>query len=127
VRLLVLLTGLAVLPAAAHAQGDCAAPADAAAAVACAAEAARMADEDMDLAYGMAKARADALSGAGVTEAPALLETAQTAWDQQRQATCTLEAAVYRGDPAEAAVADRCRERMARARTEDLRLFGEVN
>ncbi len=122
-RLLVALTGFAFLPTAA----DCAAPADAAAAVACAATALRMADEDMDLAYGLAKAQAEALAAAGVAEAPGLLETAQQAWAGMREATCTLEASVYRGDPAEAAVADRCRERMARARTEDLRLFGEVN
>jgi uncharacterized protein YecT (DUF1311 family) len=118
---------MALTPAAALAQDDCAAPADAAAAVACATEARRMADEDMDLALRLAKAQADALAAAGVAEAPALLETAQSAWAASREATCTLEAAVYRGDPAEAAVADRCRERMARARTEDLRLFGEVN
>ena len=59
--------------------------------------------------------------------APALLVIAQGAWAAMREATCTLEASTYRGDPAGAAVADRCRARMARARTEDLRQFGEVN
>jgi uncharacterized protein YecT (DUF1311 family) len=86
-----------------------------------------MADEDMDLAYGMAVARAGALDAAGVSEAPALLEASQGAWTTMRQAACTLEAALVRGDPVEPAVLDQCRERMARARTEDLRRFGEVN
>jgi uncharacterized protein YecT (DUF1311 family) len=121
------LVVLSAAQAAAQEAPDCAAPADAAAAVACAATALRMADEDMDLAYGMAVARAEALSAAGVADAPALLAASQGAWTAMRQTACTLEAALVRGDPVEPALIDQCSERMARARTEDLRRFGEVN
>lgn len=93
----------------------------------CAAQQYRLADEDLNLAYRLAIARAEAIDaalGPGTEEA---LRQAQRAWIPFRDAACEAESHMARGGSMQPMLRLTCLERLTRSRTEALRFFGEVN
>jgi len=94
----------------------------------CAEKAWMQADEDLNLAYGLARKTMkdiDAGLAPDARGAEAALRDAQRSWVAFRDAACTAEGYRVYGGTAEPMVIYNCRERLTRARTEDLRLLGE--
>jgi uncharacterized protein YecT (DUF1311 family) len=94
----------------------------------CAEKAWMLADEDLNLAYGLARKamkNLDANLPADQRGAEAALRDAQRAWINFRDAACTAEGYQMHGGSAEPMVVYGCRERLTRSRAEDLRLLGE--
>ncbi|QBF32722.1 lysozyme inhibitor LprI family protein [Thalassococcus sp. S3] len=96
----------------------------------CAAKQYEAADVDLNLAYGLARdmaARLDESLAEGQTASVILLRDAQRAWIDYRDQACSVESTLARGGSMQSQLFYICLERLTRQRTEDLRLFGEVN
>lgn len=96
----------------------------------CAHQAYVLADEDLNLAYGMAVDMARAMDEYlqdGDVPAVQLLRDAQRAWITFRDKACEVESTIVRGGSMQPLVYSSCLERETRARTESLRYFAEVN
>ena len=96
----------------------------------CAHQAYLLADEDLNLAYGMAVDMArsmDAYLQEGEVPAVELLRDAQRAWITFRDKACEVESTMFRGGSMQPLIYATCLERETRARTESLRFFAEVN
>ena len=109
---------------------DCTAPQTQADINSCAAQFYQMADEDLNLAYGMARDMArqiDMDAPQGQASSVTLLRDAQRAWIQYRDLACSAESMLAAGGSMQPMLQLSCLERLTRARTEDLRHFGEVN
>jgi uncharacterized protein YecT (DUF1311 family) len=107
---------------------DCAAPVTQLDMNICADRAWKMADEDLNLAYGMARTlmrQTDAALPEKDRGAELALRDAQRAWITFRDAACTAEGYVYAGGSIRPLVVSQCLERLTRARTEDLRRLAE--
>ncbi|MGH1466322.1 MAG: lysozyme inhibitor LprI family protein [Cognatishimia sp.] len=88
------------------------------------------ADEDLNLAYGLAMAHAksqDAYISATDIPAATLLRDAQRSWIVFRDQACELESTIARGGSMQPLLYWSCFARETQHRTESLRLFGEVN
>lgn len=116
-------------PAAAQAQEvNCAAPVTQLDMNLCADRAWKLADEDLNLAYGMARSlmrQTDAALPEGDRGAEMALRDAQRAWITFRDAACKAEGYVWFGGSIRPLVVSQCLERMTRARTEELRALAE--
>ncbi|CUH77742.1 hypothetical protein TRM7557_01542 [Tritonibacter multivorans] len=127
--LALLATGPA--PSALQAQDlDCSNPLTQVEMTGCAAQAFEAADADLNLAYRMARDMARSLDqGLPADQIPAeiILRDAQRAWIPYRDQACEAESLLARGGSLQNQLFYMCLERLTRARTEDLRLFGEVN
>lgn len=126
---LTLAAALLIAPAAAQAL-DCSAPQTQADMTQCAARMYQAADEDLNLAYGMARDMArqiDSGNGANAPGAEIRLRDAQRAWIAFRDLACETESLLAYGGSMQPMLRLSCLERLTRARTEDLRLFGEMN
>ncbi|MFY0596534.1 MAG: DUF1311 domain-containing protein [Cognatishimia sp.] len=96
----------------------------------CAHQAYLLADEDLNLAYKMAKdmARvADEYLEEGQEPAVIILRDAQRAWITFRDKACELESTMFRGGSMAPLIYSSCLERETRARTDSLRFYAEVN
>ncbi len=97
---------------------------------ACASLAFEAADGDLNLAWRMAMDMARHLDAAqpGLEPPTAdILRDAQRKWIAFRDAACSAEATLARGGTMANQLFYMCLERLTRQRTEDLRLYGEVN
>lgn len=124
-----LAAALLIAPAAAQAL-DCANPQTQADMTQCVAMMYQAADGDLNLAYGMARdmaRRIDAASGTNGPGAERGLRDAQRAWIAFRDLACETESLLAYGGSMQPMLRLSCLERLTRARTEDLRLFGEMN
>ena len=129
-----MLRGLAVLtvlasPLAAQ-DLDCANPMTQIEMTGCASRAFEAADGDLNLAYKLAMARAsdmDTYLEEGQVPAKDILRNAQRAWIPFRDQACEAESLLARGGSMQNQIFFLCLERLTRTRTEDLRIFGEVN
>ncbi len=95
----------------------------------CAERAWKLADEDLNLAYGFARTlmrQIDADLPAQDRQAEASLRAAQRAWITFRDAGCASEGFRVHGGSMEPMVVHACRERVTRARTEELRALAET-
>ncbi|WP_406648412.1 lysozyme inhibitor LprI family protein [Aliisedimentitalea scapharcae] len=109
---------------------DCSAPQTQSAMNECAAQFYRFADEDLNLAYGLARDMAkqiDTYAPSGQVSSVTLLRDAQRAWITYRDLACSAETMLAAGGSMQPLLHFGCLERLTRARTEDLRSFGEVN
>ncbi|WP_415919869.1 lysozyme inhibitor LprI family protein [Tateyamaria sp. SN6-1] len=117
-------------PAGAMAQSvNCAAPVNQVEMTFCAGQAYEAADGDLNLAYRMAMDQARALDSHD-PQTPSnadLMRDAQRAWIPFRDAACSAESTLARGGSMQNQLFLMCMERLTRARTEDLRFYGEVN
>ncbi|MEM9349388.1 MAG: lysozyme inhibitor LprI family protein [Pseudomonadota bacterium] len=106
----------------------------------CAYEAWQQADEDLNLAYGMAVDRAKRIDSfdastprrAGGPDAEGvpteeMLRRAQRAWISFRDAACLVESDMAKGGSMQPLLYWSCAEGLTRSRTEQLRFFGELN
>lgn len=96
----------------------------------CADQAWRLADQDLNLAYGIARSQMqqiDAALSEGDRGAELSLRTAQRAWITFRDAACDAEGFSSFGGSIRPMIVSLCLERLTRARTDDLRLFAEPN
>lgn len=97
----------------------------------CAEQAWRAADEDLNLAWRLAIDEARAIQSALPADAPVDIEEdlrrAQRVWIEFRDLACAAESHMAWGGSMMPMLVYACRERLTRQRTEDLRLFGEVN
>jgi uncharacterized protein YecT (DUF1311 family) len=122
---------MALLLCAAGAQAqevNCAAPVTQLDMNICADRAWKLADEDLNLAYGMARSlmrQTDAALPEGDRGAEVALRDAQRAWIAFRDAACRAEGYVWFGGSIRPLVVSTCLERMTRARTEELRVLAE--
>lgn len=94
----------------------------------CAERAWKLADEDLNLAYGMARSlmrQTDAALPEADRGAEVALRDAQRAWIAFRDAACRAEGYVWFGGSIRPQVVALCLERMTRARTEELRSLAE--
>ncbi|MDF1715341.1 MAG: lysozyme inhibitor LprI family protein [Antarcticimicrobium sp.] len=109
---------------------DCSAPQTQSDMTQCAALMYQAADADLNLAYGLARGMARQLDAAGGANAPGAerrLRDAQRAWIAFRDLACETESLLAYGGSMQPMLRLSCLERLTRARTEDLRYFGEVN
>ena len=114
----------------AHAQAlDCTNPVTQVEMTGCASLAFEAADGDLNLAYGIAMDQARRRDGATPQEPSnaALMRDAQRKWIPFRDAACSAESTLARGGSMQSQLFLICMERLTRARTEDLRLYGEAN
>jgi len=130
IRLCALLFGLAA-PAAAQ-QLNCANPTTQYELTGCASQAYEAADGDLNLAWGMARDMAKRLDASaseygGPQDNFAILLDAQRKWIAFRDAACDAEALLARGGTMQNQLFFDCLTRLTRARTEDLRYFGDAN
>jgi uncharacterized protein YecT (DUF1311 family) len=97
----------------------------------CAEQAWLRADEDLNLAWSLAIEQARAIQSALPADAPVDIEEdlrrAQRVWIEFRDLACTAESHMAWGGSMAPMLVYACRARLTRQRTEDLRLFGEVN
>ena len=96
----------------------------------CAHQAYLYADEDLNLAYGLAMSAAkemDKYIQPNEIPAATMLRDAQRAWITFRDKACEVESTIARGGSMQPLLYSSCLERETRARTESLRYFGEVN
>lgn len=96
----------------------------------CAHQAYLLADEDLNIAYGMAVDAArlmDEYLQDGEVPAVTMLRDAQRAWITFRDKACELESTIVRGGSMQPLIYASCLERETRARSESLRYFAEVN
>ncbi|WP_415403898.1 lysozyme inhibitor LprI family protein [Tateyamaria sp. SN3-11] len=128
---LAVVCAVAVLwPLSAQAQTlDCTNPTTQVEMTGCAARAFEAADGDLNLAYGIAMDQARRLDSYNAQEPSneALMRDAQRKWIPFRDAACSAESTLARGGSMQSQLFLICMERLTRARTEDLRLYGEVN
>lgn len=121
---------LVMVPGIAGAQeADCANAATQLEMTFCAEAAWKLADQDLNLAYGVARdmmRQIDAGLPKGEGQAEASLREAQRAWITFRDAGCASEGFRVQGGSLEPMVIYACRERVTRARTEDLRGLAEA-
>jgi uncharacterized protein YecT (DUF1311 family) len=123
-----LALGLCAAAAAQAQEVDCAAPVTQQDSNFCADRAWKLADEDLNLAYGMARSlmqQTDAALPQADRGAEVALRDAQRAWITFRDAACRAEGYVFFGGSIRPLVVSNCLERMTRARTEDLRALAE--
>ncbi|TDK42313.1 lysozyme inhibitor LprI family protein [Antarcticimicrobium luteum] len=109
---------------------DCSAPQTQTDMTQCAALMYEAADGDLNLAYRLAHDTArqiDAANGAGAPGAETRLRNAQRAWIAFRDLACETESLLAYGGSMQPMLRLSCLERQTRARTEDLRYFGEMN
>jgi uncharacterized protein YecT (DUF1311 family) len=95
----------------------------------CADRAWKLADEDLNLAYGFAQTmmkQIDAALPQDQRGAEQALREAQRAWIAFRDAGCKAEAYRVAGGSMQPMVVATCLERVTRARTEELRMLGET-
>lgn len=122
---------LAAMPGAALSQSlNCANPITQVEMTGCASVAYEAADAELNAAYGPAMDMARAIDSAGTfgaVPAATLLRDAQRAWIAFRDAACDAEATMARGGTMQSMLFYNCLERLTRARTGDLRLYGETN
>lgn len=124
---------LAVLPVGTALSGqtvDCTAPETQHDMNYCADQFYRMADEDLNLAYKLARSAArqiDEYRPADQPSAERMLKEAQRAWIAFRDQACAAESMLAAGGSMQPTLQYSCLERLTRNRTEDLRYFGEVN
>lgn len=107
---------------------DCTNPTSQVEMTGCAALAYEAADGDLNLAYRIARDRAgkmDAYLAEDEVPARIILRDAQRAWIAFRDKACEAESLLARGGTMQNQLFYICLERLTRARTEDLRLFGE--
>jgi len=116
------------VPTLAQAQ-DCSNPLTQSKMTACAFEAYQMADEDLNLAWGMAVDQAKSIDQAndGASDAFETLRAAQRGWISFRDLACEAESTLAFGGSMQPMLHAICLERLTRERTEHLRYFGEVN
>ena len=95
----------------------------------CASLAYEAADQDLNLAYRIAMDQARRMdSYAAYTPTNEdLMRDAQRKWIPFRDAACSAESTLARGGTMQSQLFLMCMERLTRTRTEDLRLYGEVN
>jgi uncharacterized protein YecT (DUF1311 family) len=96
----------------------------------CAAQSYGYADEDLNLAYQLARAQAkqmDEYLQEGEVPAATMLRDAQRAWITFRDLACEVESTLVRGGSMQPLIYYSCLERETRNRTESLRYFGETN
>lgn len=96
----------------------------------CAARAYEAADGDLNATYRLARSvvrRWDAADPALTPSNEVMLRDAQRAWIPFRDAACAAESNLARGGTLQNMIYYICLERLTRARTEDLRIIGEVN
>ena len=96
----------------------------------CAAQSYGYADEDLNLAYQLARAQAkqmDEYLQEGEVPAATMLRDAQRAWITFRDLACDVESTLVRGGSMQPLIYYSCLERETRNRTESLRYFGETN
>ncbi len=96
----------------------------------CASRAYEAADGDLNLAYKLAMERArsmDEYLQDGQVPAVDILRDAQRAWLPFRDQACEAESLMARGGTMQNMIFFMCLERLTRNRTEDLRIFGELN
>jgi len=127
-----LTTGLALaLFGATHVAAlDCSAPQTQSSINECAVHYYQLADDDLNLAYGLAREMArqiDSDNATGQASAVTLWRDAQRAWISYRDLACSAESLLAAGGSMQPALRFGCLERMTRARTEDLRYFGEMH
>ena len=125
------MTGLALLASPLAAQElDCSNPITQVEMTGCAARAHEAADGDLNLAYKQAMERArsmDQYLQDGDVPAVDILRDAQRSWIPFRDNACEAESLLARGGTMQNMIFLMCLERLTRSRTEDLRIFGEVN
>jgi uncharacterized protein YecT (DUF1311 family) len=95
----------------------------------CADRAWKLADEDLNLAYGFAQTmmkQIDAALPQDQRGAEQALREAQRAWIAFRDAGCKAEGYRVAGGSMQPMVVATCLERVTRARTEELRMLGET-
>jgi uncharacterized protein YecT (DUF1311 family) len=129
-RRLALALGLLPLPALAQQSGlNCAEAVTQADINACAERAWKLADEDLNLAYGFAQTMMKQID-AGLPQdqrgAEQALREAQRAWITFRDTGCRAEGFRVAGGSMQPMVVAACLERVTRARTEELRALGET-
>ncbi len=96
----------------------------------CAAQDYAIADEDLNLAYQLARNHAQGMDqylNSGDRPAVEILRDAQRAWIAYRDMACETESLLARGGSMQPLLFTSCAARLTRLRTEDLRYFGEVN
>ena len=96
----------------------------------CAGQMYEAADGDLNLAWDIARSAAERMDeylAEGEVPAVEILLDAQRAWLTYRDKTCEAESLLGRGGTIQSQLRLNCLERVTRARTEDLRYFGEVN
>lgn len=97
----------------------------------CAEQAWMAADGDLNLAWDLAMTQARQMQAALPPDAPVDipgdLRAAQRVWIDFRDLACAAESHMAWGGSMAPMLVYACRERLTRQRTEDLRLFGEVN
>lgn len=122
---------LLFVPVAASAQAlDCANPVTQTEMNGCAAAAYQQADGALNVAYRDARDRArgmDQYLSSDEVPAEIILRDAQRAWIPFRDQACEAESLLARGGSLQPLLFYTCLERLTRQRTEDLRLFGEMN
>jgi len=109
---------------------DCTAPTTQIEMTGCAAQAHEAADGDLNLAWKLAADRAKSIDAAVPGLEPSnfqILLDAQRAWIPFRDKACEAESTLARGGSMQNMLFYICLERLTRQRTEDLRLYGEVN
>ena len=130
-RALGLLTVLAIaLPAVASAQSPCDTARTTVEQSQCAGQAWQRADQDLNLAYQIARDRArqmDSYFSGSEPSTVIALRDAQRTWITFRDQACLVESYLARGGSLQQILYYTCLDRLTRQRTEDLRYFGEVN
>ncbi len=121
---------LALWPVTGRAQTlDCSNPLTQVEMTGCASLAYEAADGDLNLAYGLAMDQARRMDADLLLDPSnvALMRDAQRKWIVFRDVACSAESTLARGGTMQNQLFLLCMERLTRARTEDLRYFGEVN
>lgn len=129
-RILSVLLFLALATSATAQTLDCSDPQTQQHMNACAQQAWQAADEDLNLTYQLAVAMAKSVNEslpADAEKTEITLRDAQRAWITYRDKACMVEASPNSGGTIQPLIIFSCMERLTRRRTEDLRLFGEVN
>jgi uncharacterized protein YecT (DUF1311 family) len=110
---------------------DCANPTIQPEVTACAEQMWQFADEDLNLAYQLARSTAleldDDLRPGTLPLTSTLLRDAQRQWIVYRDDACEAESMLYRGGSGQPQAYYECLTRLTRERTEHLRFFGEQN
>ena len=97
----------------------------------CSYEAYQSADEDLNLAYQLARGSLqqidDDIANADDEKGVILLRDAQRAWIIYRDKSCAAEGHMYSGGSIRPLIENTCKESLTRQRTEELRAAFEVN
>ncbi|WP_323784381.1 lysozyme inhibitor LprI family protein [Thalassovita sp.] len=128
-KLIITLSALLATSGAAQAL-DCSAPQTQQDMNQCAYQMWQYADEDLNLAYQMARdfmRTTDSYLPENLKGAEAALRDAQRAWIPFRDNACAAEGFAFRGGSMEPLMVLSCKERLTRQRTEELRSLSEMN